>query len=511
VSELEPDDLEAMADAAWWRCQIDESIAARQRAYNGYLAAGEPRRAAYAAWFLSLDYGIKGESLVGSGWLKRAQRHLAAEPECLERGFVALTEADIALATRDLDAARARAELAVELGDRCGSPDLHAMGIQTLGRVLIASGNLGEGSALLDEAMTLVIAQRLSPMFTGFIYCNVLATCMDRADLGRASEWTEASLTWCDSISDLTPFHGICRVHRVEVAALRGDWAGAESEALQTVREMEGLEQHVVAEALYAIGEINLRRGDLVAAEDWFRRSHELGRDPEPGLAVARLARGKIDAAATGLRLALASTTQPALRARLLAAQVEVLVAAQDLQGAGEAVRALEKVCDQTPSTLLEATAVMARASLHLGEGDVDQALACARRAWSCWQHLKLPYFAAKTRMMIGLACKLAGDMERAQIELGAARTAFEQLGARLDARAAAEHLRDLSDLPGGLSARELQVLRLVAAGKTNREIAAAMIISEHTVSRHLENIFRKLDVSSRAAATAFAFEHALV
>jgi DNA-binding CsgD family transcriptional regulator len=275
---------------------------------------------------------------------------------------------------------------------------------------------------------------------------------------------------------------------------------------------MQGLEEQVVAEALYAIGEINLRRGELGAAEDRFVRAHEMGRDPQPGLAALRLAQGKIDAAVTGLRLSLASADEPIQpRARLLAAQVEGLDRgagrarrSRTRKGAGEArLRGAERVVGGDGGNGPRLASPR--------RGQVDQALGCARRAWSQWQHLKLPYLAAKARMVIGLACKLAGDMDSAQIEFVSARAAFEQLGASLDARAAAERLRDATDLPGGLSARELEVLRLVAAGKTNREIAAAMVISEHTVSRHLENIFRKLEVSSRAGATAFAFKHLLV
>jgi ATP/maltotriose-dependent transcriptional regulator MalT len=512
AAELLAEDLEALADAAWWSCRIDESIGARQKAYAGYLAAANTRRAAFSAWFLSMDYGMKGDLSVGSGWLKRAQRHLEADSDCIERGFVAITESEIACAAGEFEQARRRAQLAIELGERCGSLDLHAMGIQTLGRSLIAAGQIPEGMGFLDEAMTLVLSHRLSPLFTGWIYCNVVATCMARADLGRAGEWTEAAIAWCGSISDLTPFHGICRIHRVEIAALRGDWQAAESEALRTAEEMQGLEQHVVAEALYAIGEIHLRRGDLTTAEEWFVRAHELGRDPQPGLAAIRLAQGKVDAAKTAIRLSLASVSEPTIqRARLLAAQVDVALADQDPDTAAEAATALERVAAQTGSTLLEATAVIARAALDLAAGELDQAIRSATRAWSLWQQLKLPYDAARARMIIGMASKRAGDSDRAQVELEAARAAFERLGATLDARAAADQLRDASDLPRGLSARELEVLRLLAAGKTNREIAATLIISEHTVSRHVQNIFHKLDVSSRAAATAFAFEHALV
>lgn len=511
-TDLEAGDLEAMADAAWWCCRIDDSIAARQKAYAAYLDAGNVRRAAYAAWRISEDYGIKGESSVGLGWLKRAQRHIATEPDCVERGFVAVTESDIARTGGDLEQARSHAARAAELGERCGSLDLHAMGIQTLGRALIASGEIREGMAFLDEAMALVVGRRLTPLFTGIIYCNVVAACMERADLRRASEWTEAAMAWCGSISDLTPYHGICRMHRVEIAALRGDWEQAASDALRTVNEMQGLEEQVVAEALYAIGEIHLRRGDLAAAEDWFIRAHEKGRDPQPGLAAVRLAQGKLDAAVTGLRLSLASTAEPTLhRARLLAVQVEASIAAKHLPAAREAADALATVASETPSSLLDAIELMARASVHLADEEIDEALRDARAAWSVWQQLKLPYFAAKARVIVGLAAERAGDTDRAQVELEAAHAAFERLGASLDARAAAKHLGGAVHLPHGLSARELEVLRMVADGKTNREIAAAMVISEKTVSRHLENIFRKIDVSSRSAATAFAFKHELV
>lgn len=512
AADLLAEDLEAFADACWWSCRIDDSIAARRNAYAGYLARSNTRRAAYSAWFLSMDYGMKGEPSIGSGWLKRAQRHLASDSDCVERGFVAITESELACAAGELEQARSRAQLAIELGERCGSPDLHAMGIQTLGRALIAGGQIHEGMGLLDEAMTLVLSHRLSPLFTGWIYCNVVATCMARADLGRAGEWTDAAIAWCGSISDLTPFHGICRIHRVEIAALRGEWEHAESEARRTAEEMQGLEQHVVAEAFYAIGEIHLRRGDLLMADEWFVRAHTLGRDPQPGLAAIRLAQGKVDAAKTAIRLSLAMACEPTIqRARLLAMQVDVALADHDPDTAAEAVTALERLAADTGSTLVEATALIARAALDLAAGELDHAIGSATRAWSLCQQLKLPYDAARARMIIGMASKRAGDGDRAQVELEAARVAFERLGATLDARAAADQLRDASELPRGLSIRELEVLRLVAAGKTNREIGATLIISEHTVSRHVQNVFRKLEVSSRAAATAFAFEHSLV
>ena len=511
AAELEAADLESMADAAWWCCRIDDSIAARQKAYVAYLDAGSLRRAGYAAWRISEDHGIKGESSVGSGWLKRAQRHLGGESDCVERGFLAITESDVARTSGDIEQARTHAAHAVDLGERCGSLDLHAMGIQTLGRALLASGQIGEGMALLDEAMTLAVGRRLSPMFTGIIYCNVVAACMQRADLARASEWTEQAMAWCGSISDLTPYHGICRMHRVEIAAMHGRWDEAESEAQRTLREMQDMEQHVIAEALYVIGEICFRRGDVSAAEVWFMRAQQAGRDPQPGLATVRVAQGRVDAAAAGLRLSLTSASEPTLqRARLLSAQVDVLVALGDLQGAADSTQALDAVASETPSMLLDALAMTARASVCLAQDQTDEALRSARDAWSMWQRLKLPYFAAKARVIIGVAAEQAGDRDHAQVELDAARGMFERLGAVLDARAIGIRQRAGADMPGGLSARELEVLRMVASGKTNREIAAEMVISDKTVSRHLENIFRKLDVTTRAAATAFAFKHQL-
>jgi ATP/maltotriose-dependent transcriptional regulator MalT len=512
VAALDHDDLAAMADAAWWLCRLDQSMLLRRRAYDAFATAGLGRRAAYAAWFLSQDYWMKGEEAAATGWLKRAERHLAADPECVERGLLAITDSDVARSSGDLERARAAAELAIQLGETCGSLDLHAMGIQTLGRALIAAGSVREGVALLDEAMALVIGGRLDPLFTGWIYCNVLITCMECADIARAGEWTESAMAWCDSVPDLSPFHGICRIHVAEVTALRGEWERAQAEALRTAREMEGMEQHVVAEAHYAVGEIALRRGDLPAAEEWFSRAQATGRDPQPGLALVRLAQGKIDAAAAGLRTSLASAAGPPLRrARLLAAIVDVALAAGDIGGARRALADLEDVALRIGTTLLEAMAETARAAIRIAEGRAEDAIQDACRAWSLWQRLKLPYDAARARVLVGSASRLAGDAERAQAELEAARAVFERLGALLDARAAAEQLHRPTGLPRDLSARELQVLRLVAAGRTNREIAAELIISEHTVSRHLQNMFRKLNVSSRASATAFAFAHDLV
>lgn len=294
--------------------------------------------------------------------------------------------------------------------------------------------------------------------------------------------------------------------------SLRGGWAEAETEARRACEEFTTLGPSVAAEAFYAVGEIRRKMGDLAAAEEAFTRAHELGREPEPGLAFVRLAQGKVDAAAAALRLSLAGESGNRVeRARLLAAQVEVGLAAGDLDRALAAGDELEAIASESRSPTLRATAAMARGSLELAENDVAGALGNFRRAWTTWKELELPYEAARARVLIGVAAGEAGDHERAQLELRAARKAFERLGAAADARWAAELLGEGSGLPGGITEREAQVLRLVAAGKTNREIATELFISERTVARHLSNIFTKLGLRSRSAATAYAFEHDLV
>lgn len=511
-SELAPEDLEAKADAAWWLARLDESIAIRQKAFPQYLAKGASRRAAYLAWYLYYDFLIKGDEAVASGWLRRAHRHLEGEPDCVEHGLVMLAEAAIAKDGGDLARAEELAHSVADLARRCGSRDLAALALDALGRIRIAAGEMSEGSELLDEAMSSVIAGELEPLHTGFIYCNVISTCLHIADLRRAGEWAAAARTWCDAFSDVTPFHGLCRAYQAKVSMLFGAWDTAEEEARRAIGESQGLEPFISAEALYTIGEIMRRRGDLTAAEEVFARAHELGRDPQPGLALVRAAQGDPPTALAALRSALSNgPSSPLPQAQLLSARVEVAVACGEYEAAGAAASELDDLAAAAGAPAIAAMAAGARGAVEFATGDAAAALALARRALGLWQDLKLPYEAARTRMLIARVCLAAGDDMSAGLEVAAARSAFERLGALLDAREAADALGGPLPPPCGLSARELEVLRLVAAGKTNREIAGELVISEHTVSRHLQNIFTKVGVSTRAAATAFAFESEIV
>jgi ATP/maltotriose-dependent transcriptional regulator MalT len=303
----------------------------------------------------------------------------------------------------------------------------------------------------------------------------------------------------------------MCRLNRAQIASMRGAWSEAEAESVRATEELMEFSPPMAAEALYETGDVRRRRGDHAGAEEAFERAHELGFEPQPGLALLRLAQGKADAALTALRTAVMGASGNRLhRARLQWALAETALAAGDLDPAATAADELDTLAGESDAPVLAACAATVRGSLLLAQNDVPGAVASLRGASALWQKLKLPYEAARTRMLFGLALRGAGDEEGARLELRAALGAFERLGAPGDAARASDLLGGPAALPGGLTAREAEVLRLVASGKTNRDIAVELVISEHTVARHLQNMFAKLGVTSRAAATAFAYEHDL-
>lgn len=513
LTELGPEQLEELADAAWWTSRIDESIAARQKAYAGYSAAGNARRAAYSAWFLFWDHVFRGEHAVANGWLRRAERHLASEPECLEHGYLAFARGELALWEGTTDGSSTAAERVLALGQRLGNADLVALGIECRGRTHIAEGRIAEGVADLDEAMCSVVAGELTPLFTGWIYCHVLVACWDLTDLRRAAEWTDAAMRWCEDLPTAeAPFRGLCRIHRVEIATLRGEWAEAEAEARRTCDELLAYEPHCAGLAFYAAGEVRRRLGDLNGAEEAFARAHELGHEPQPGLALVQLARGRTEAAVAALTLALASSASDGFpRAQLLLAQVEATLATADLDTVRTAVAELESLAERLETPAVRAAGAWATGALRLAEGDVTGSVASLRQAVAAWQTLGAPYEAARARLLLAQAARGAGDDDGARLELEVAHAVFQRLGAGADMTRTERLLAATTGAGPGVTARELEVLRLVARGKTNREIAAELMISDHTVARHVNNIFAKLDVSTRAAATAYAFTHDLI
>lgn len=504
------DTLETLGDAAWWTSRLDECIAARERAYALREDAREGRAAAHLALLLHDNHIFKGRRSVAGGWLRRARRLLEAEPECAEQGGLLVRLAETAHTEGDVDGALETAERALEIGRRLRDADLEADSLQAIGRLLIAAGRPADGLASYDEAMLLARESRLSPFETGKVYCSLISACEELGDYQRAAEWTEFGARWSEG-HPVTVFPGLCRVHRAEMLQQRGEWVEAEQEARRAYDELCDVNVFNSGSAFYEIGEIRRRLGDLDGADEAFRQADELGRQPQPGLALLRLAQGRRVAAAASISRAIAEESWNRLaRAKLLPAQVEIAVAAGDLDTAATAVDELDGIADEYDSPGLRAAATLARGRLELARED-NQACATLRRALHQWQTFDLPYEVASTRVLLGLACRQAGDEDAAVSSFDAAAAIFQRLGATL----AAERARGLRAgsglLPGGLTEREAEVLRLVASGCTNKEVAAQLFLSDKTVGRHLENIFAKIGVSSRSAATAYAFEHGIV
>jgi len=438
-------DLEALGDAAWWNGRADLCISARERAYALRLAAGEPRKAAFDAVELAANHFARRARDMGSAWLNTAQRLLKDEPTGIEHGYLARLEAMRALNQHDFDRALELARQTFEIGTRFGNRDLMALGLQDEGQTLIALGQVDKGRALLDEATVAALSGELRPISTGIIYCNVIGACEETADYKRAGEWTEAARRWCER-QTIAGFPGMCRVHRAEVIRLRGAWVEAEQEARNAYDELRDFHAGYAAAAMYEIGESRLSRGDLVEAAEAFRQAHEMGKDPNPGLALLHLADGKIEAAAAAIRRGLTGELTPLQRARLLPAQVTIALAAGDRAAADSAAKELRATADVYATPAFKAQALVAEAALALADGQAEASVRSLREAVRLWREVEVPYEEANTRVLLGSAYLAAGDRDGAVIELRAARTAFTRLGAVIDERRVAERLAEVGE-----------------------------------------------------------------
>jgi DNA-binding CsgD family transcriptional regulator len=511
VGELSADDAFALADAAWWLGRVEESLAAGEQAYRLYLDGDRPARAAMAAIHIAIDLLLRGDEVVGSGWIRRAERLLRDQPDGVEHGYLTyLLEVEAALGGADLDAVIASARRVGDLGNVHDDANLVALGILGQGRALVKQARTAEGLALLDEAMVAVLTEDLSPEWAGNIYCHLMSACHELGDIRRAVAWTDATTRWLQTLPEAVLFTGICRVHRSQVLQASGGWEQAEHEAEQVCRDLEHVHVASAAEAHYQLGELRRLRGDLAGAERAYERARQRGREPQPGLALLQLAQGRREAASVAIHTALAGEPDPLARFRLCAAQVEIALAAGELEAAEAACHELEEIAAVYGSSGFEATAHTARGGVLIGQRRPEQALAMLRAACRRWWELGLPYDAAKVGVSLARACVQLGDVDGAARELDAAAQVFDRLGAVIDADEVAT-LRGRTRTVDGLTAREVEVLAEVASGSTNREVADTLVISEKTVARHLSNIFLKLDCSSRTAAAAYAFEHGLV
>ncbi len=508
--DLGPEETMALATSAYLLGNVDEAVRALQAGYQDRIRNGDSLGAVRFASWLGIVLNVRGEVAVGGGWVARAQRLLETEPEdIVERGYLLGHEFFQHLGRGDFARAGETAVRIVETGRRFSEPDLVAQGLMCQGRMTIYSGRVPEGLALLDEAMVGISAGEVSPIIAGMVYCSMIEACQEVSDFSRAASWTSALTRWCDAQPGLVPYTGQCSLHRGQIMRLRGayDEALAEFALAQRRYQLEGTAAPA-ALALTEQGDVLRIRGKLDEAEEAYRRAAEFGFEPQPGLALSWLARGRTTAAVTAIHRLLAEAGGPVQRSRLLPAAVEILVAAELLDEARGHSDELSEIASAFGISALRAMAAYASAAIELASGDTEEALGHGRESCRLWGDIGSPWEASRARVLVARALRELGDEDSATAELAVARHGFADVGTppgvhqvdRLLGRAR----------PGGLTEREIEVLRLVAEGRSNPDIARALVLSHKTVERHLSNIFTKLDVPSRTAAAAYAHEHGL-
>jgi DNA-binding CsgD family transcriptional regulator len=508
--ELTDVELDRFAVAAYLIGEDDAAVAAWDGGYKRHANAGERAEAARCAFWAGFCLMMRGQMAHAGGWLSRAESVLGPDLECPARGYLLIPSLLGALGADDAAGARRLAVRAGEIATRFGDADLAAFSTLGHGQALLAMGDEAAGLARFDEVMLAVSAGEVGPIVSGIVYCAVILECMQLFDLARAAEWTEALDEWCRAQPDLVPYRGQCLVHQSQLRLAAGDWSGAVAAVVDARSRLSNPPHPALGLACYQEGELYRLRGDVDAATDAYRRASRAGYEPMPGLALLVLQRGDASSAVVSIRRALGEAGQPFQRPGLLAAAVEIAVAAGDATAATDAATELVSIAEQSSSPMLGAMGAQATGAALLASGRPTDAMVHLRGASAVWQQLNMPYEAARNAVLVGLGCAALGDSTSAALEFDNARATFQALGARPDL----QQLRRLTSEPAGrgaLSTRELQVLRLVAEGKTSREIAASLTISQHTVRRHLENIFTKLGVNSRAAAIAHAYEHDLL
>jgi DNA-binding CsgD family transcriptional regulator len=510
---LQPEHLVLLAQAAILIGKEAEGAEILARAHQGFLNHGAIRPAVRCAFWLGFSALLNGEAARGGGWLSRANRLLENESDCVERGYLLLPAGFGAFRKGDSETAYRAFQEAAAIAQRFSDKDLMTLALQGQGRALIRQGEVARGLGLLDEAMVAVTAGEVSPLNAGGVYCSVLEACGEIFDLQRAHEWTSALKRWCESQPDIVPYRGACLVRRAELLRLKGAWPDALEEA---ERACEWLSQPsskpAVGAAFYQLGEIHRVRGNLTEAEKAYEAANQWMPNLGPGLPRLRLAQRQVEAAFSSIRRMAEEVQEPSRRAVILDAYVEISLAQNDLPSADHASEELTAIAQQSKVAFLRALASRCAGAVSLARGDAASALGQLRESWNLWCELQVPYEGARVRCMIAQAFRKMGDDESAVLEFSSARRIFEELGASADLACLNAILReDVGQKFGPLTGREREVLRLVASGMTNRSIAQKLNISEKTVARHLSNMFTKLDLDSRTAATAYAYEHNLI
>ncbi len=507
------DDLELFGKAAALTAHEDVGFAILERGYEACLAQGDELRAASAAFWLGFRLSSLGEHGRAHAWLARSAAIADRHGDCVVRGYLLVPGIHRLLLARDNEAAYRDALEAAAFGDRFDEADLSALGRQLAGRALIERGDVAQGMSLLDEAMLIASADGLTDLGRGLVYCAVVGCCQRVFALDRAREWSAVLDQWCTSQSQLGLFNGTCRVHRAEILQLGGSWSDAIAE---TRRVNAGRpDQRELALADYEEAEIHRLRGEFDEAGRLYEAASGRGLDPQPGLSLLRLAQGEIASAVGGIRRVVATTVSPLGRAQYLPALVEILLAARAapdaLAEAHDAAAELGAIATIFGTPMLKALALNASALVTLRGGDAAAAVPLLTEALDAWLALAAPYPAARIRVALAAACEALGDAEGARLQRDAARRVFETLAAAPDLAALSEERAPARAPDEILSARELEVLRAAATGRTNKEIGTSLGLSTRTVDRHVSNILTKLGVPSRAGATSYAYEHGLI
>jgi len=506
-----PDDLQQLATAAFLLGRHEECVAAIQKAFQSYVDRGDRATAVRCAFWLSMVFGLASDQAMAAGWAARADRvHEEIGEDVVESGYVRFLHAFRHLAGQEFAAALENATSVTEHGRRFFDADLLAQGLSLEGWLMLHSGRVPDGLSLFDEAMLGIAAGDVSPIPAGVVYCMMIEACQEVSDLGRAEEWTVALSRWCSQQPGLVAFTGQAAVHRGQIMRLHGAFREAVDEFDRAVR------RYLAGPATGAAGVASAEKGDALrllgdfgAAEASYEAAFDHGYEPQPGLALLWLAAGRTDAALGAARRLLAETGDPVARSRVLPAVVEILLACGEVDEARPVAAELEQISADFGCAALQAMSAYTSGCVELESDDASGALPYLRKASSLWRGLDAPYEVARVRLQVGRALAALGDEVSSASELAAARRVFVELGAK-PAVAAADRLGPSAVLPGGLTAREAEVLRLVASGQSNARIAAELVLSEKTVARHLSNIFTKLGVTSRTAAAAYAFEHRL-
>lgn len=507
---LAAEDLSRWATAAFLLGRNDTCAEVLQRAHKAHVADGDVASAARCAFWLGLTSMLAGNAAVGGGWFARGWRLLeSSQEEPVEAGYLLLARGLQQVHGGELAAALETAREIERIGRRFADANLITMGLHQRGRTLLLLARVPEGVALLDEAMAGVTADDVAPVFAGMIYCSTIEACQEISDFARARQWTSELSRWCDAQPGLVPYTGQCAVHRGQIMRLEGALAQAVEELrLAYRRYLDAGSTAAAGLALYERGEVHRLRGEFAEAEDAFAEASSLGYEPQPGLALLWLAQSRTDAAAATIQRLVTETRGPVRRSKILPAAIEVRLSSGQVDEARSASEELTTLAEQLGCAALKAQAAYARGCVLLAEDDPGAALPELRTSWRVWASLGAPYDAATVRVQIGRACRAVGDEESARLELTAAGRVLADLGART----LAEQVETLLGrrTPDGLTAREVEVLQLVATGKSNPAIAADLFLSEKTVARHLSNIFAKIDVTTRTAAAAYAYEHHL-